>query len=285
MPRPARPNIRRRARPSRVLAAGIALAAAGILLAGPLRNAPGVRAVPAATSRVLLPVVEASASVRQSAGRWIGNLRDADQLAAENEALRGELANLQVERALSLARIEELRDAGALAQEIPRAALYTQTAPVLGSVLDGRVRRLWIGLGAREGVRPGQAVLGPEGIVGMVAQTTADHALVQLVTDASSRWGAEAHERAEGGVVRGTGRADHLEFRLEKTTTRIEVGDLVATSGRRGSTAPAGIPIGRVVEVGIDSDGERRVVLAPASKAEELRHVFILSEEQIAWNP
>jgi rod shape-determining protein MreC len=209
----------------------------------------------------------------------------ADELRAENDALRAALAQTVAERASAESLGRALDDEVLLAGNLPRIAPETIQARVLSPVIDGRRRRLWIDRGRVDGLSEGLTVLGTHGVVGVVREVHANQALVQLMSDEGSRWGAEIAGRADAGVVAGTGRPDAFELLLEKTAADVEQGDAVVTSGRRGSTIPAGLPLAVVERVDVDPGGERRVVLAPLEQAESLRHVFVLNAPQLAWEP
>ncbi|MCB2154266.1 rod shape-determining protein MreC [bacterium] len=234
---------------------------------------------------LLVPIVEAGAKVNHEAEQiWLGFF-GTTSIIEENARLREELARLQVEQAAARTEAAALSQAVVLGGELPKFAPSSQSAQVLASVPDGRRRSLWIDRGWNEGIGEGQVVLGPHGVLGTIQEAHPHHAIVQLLTDEQSRWGGEVTNRGEAGVVHGTGRSDALEFQLELTTTEIEPGDVVITSGKRGSAVPAGLPLGRVREVTLDKSGERHAVLEPTDPAEELRTVFILDAEQIPWEP
>ncbi len=241
-----------------------------------------VRSIAAA---VFSPFMKLGAGINGAVARPLAGIFDAGRVREENEALRAELARMMAERAAAAGRVAELESAVLLGESLPEISTDVRTARVLAPVPDGSARRLWIDMGGAEPAREGQTVLGPHGIVGRVREVHGRHAIVQMITDADSQWGGESVERTEGGVVHGTGDDDRLAFRLERTTTELEPGDEVVTSGLRGSVVPAGLPIGIVREVVVDESGERHAVLDPFERGERLRHVYLLDEQQFAWEP
>ncbi|MDK2970615.1 MAG: rod shape-determining protein MreC [Candidatus Sumerlaeota bacterium] len=276
---------RTRHRPRRLaVAAGalVALSAAMLFVQSRVTPAPAVRQAGVSVS---LPLVEAGAGIRErSANVWTG-LFEADQLRAENERLRESIATLRLQKAAAETLAAERAQAGELAAALPAFAPHSRPAPVIAPLLDGRERLLWIGLGQADGIAEGQAVLGPEGLLGAVRDVYDHHALVLLSTDPQSRWGGEVRERGELGIVHGTGSTDSLEFRLERTAATLEPGDVVQTSGTRGSLIPAGIPLGVVDKVSVTGAGERRARLIVPEVAGDLRTVFVLDARQIEWEP
>lgn len=268
---------RTRRQPRHVLAAGTALLGVSLLLVyvSATRGVPGAESLRSTAVSAAMPVVDAGSGLSQwTATTWSG-LAGAHALREENARLERDLAAERLARAESETRAMEWRDAAALVESLPDFAPQVRTARVVAPVLDARHQRLWINLGSEHGLRTGQAVLGPRGLIGSVKEVHPRNALVQLLTDRDSRWGAEAIERSESGIVHGSGDRTRVEFRLEKTTTTVQPGDWVKTSGTRGSLVPSGIPIGEVVALEQDHRGERHAVLALPDDPLDLRHVFV----------
>lgn len=266
------------------LAAGVALAAASALLVVQ-RTSSDIGLARDAAAAVGGPIASAGATVNDGVSRAWSGLFAADGLRAENEALRQELAALRLESAASAARVQELGAAVIVGESLPEVAPAAMTARVLGPVPDGAARRIWIDAGAEDALQVGQTVVGPQGVLGRVHAVHGSRAIVQLLSDASSRWGGEIAARGERGVVQGTGREGRLILRLETTAAEVAEGDVVVTSGAAGSALPAGLPLGTVAEVAVGDEGERHAVVEPAGTAEGLRHVFVLDERQIPWEP
>jgi cell shape-determining protein MreC len=182
------------------------------------------------------------------------------------------------------ARLAEQEGAEGLWDVASNHAPRAMAARVIAPVVDGTRRRLWIAIPDGAHVFRGQVVMGPAGVLGTVREVHARDAMVQLLADGESRWGAELREVLEAGVLQGTGSAGVAEFRPEQTAATLAPGDVVVTSGRKGSTAPAGLPLGTVREVSTDFRGEKRAVLDLAEPGEGLRTVYLLEARQEDWN-
>jgi len=232
-----------------------------------------------------MPAVESGRAARGFLGQLRQAMSGAADLTAENERLRRKLAEAEISRANAETRIEEFNHSTLLAAQLPSYAPFTQTAPVIAPLLDGKKRGLWIGLGIKDGLEPGQAVIGPNGVIGAIDETWISHSTVRLLTDRDSRWGGELDANSELGIVSGTGDGQTVVLQPDKTAVEIEPGDQVLTSGTRGSLAPSGLLLGTVIDVGIDDNGERSATLIIPEQGEELRHVYILNQKQIAWEP
>ncbi|MBX3727841.1 MAG: rod shape-determining protein MreC [Candidatus Sumerlaeia bacterium] len=272
-----------RTRPVLLTGAALAVLSVGLLFVQSRLSAlQGARHAGVAAT---LPLAEAGANLRHRLAAAAAGLSDSDPQDEEIERLRTEVATLRLELAQAHTLAAERAQSGRLADGLPEFAPRARPAPVIAPVIDGRQRLLWIGRGRRDAIIAGQAVVGPEGLLGTVRQVHERHALVQLLSDPASRWGGEVRQHSELGIVAGTGSADSLEFRLERAAAPVQPGDVVETSGTKGSLLPAGIPIGTVTSLGITRTGERRAVLVPAQSVEGLRTVFVLDAPQLGWEP
>lgn len=231
------------------------------------------------------PVAGAGSAVNEGVARVWSGWFAGDELRSENEALKAEVAQLRLEKATLADRVAEMEDASVVTQALPDWADRLTWARVLGEVPDKGARRLWIEVGADDAIATGQIVVSADGVLGRVYSVHGRRAIVQLLTDAASRWGGQVAGRGELGVLEGTGSEERLVLRLETTAATVEVGDGVATSGMRGSAATAGLALGTVVDVTVGDEGERHAVVAPTASAKGLRHAFVLDESQISWEP
>ena len=198
---------RKRRHPRHLLAAGAALVVLSAVLAVVQRSEAGFGSVRDVGTAAMMPFVEAGKGTRN----FFNNIRlayvETGEVRAENEALRAELARLQVEKARAQSRAEEFDQSRIFSANVPDFAPRAQTAPVISAVLDGKRRQLWIGLGRDHGIEEGQTVLGPRGVVGTVRDARSGHAIVQLVTDRDSKWGGRVDRAGELGILSGMGTA------------------------------------------------------------------------------
>ncbi len=199
-------------------------------------------------------------------------LSERGRLLGENQALKTELAQLQSENAqlkVELARLER-------ALEIRRAQAprVVAIAPVVGEDLSGLYRRLLLGMGARQGLRPGMPVTAPQGLVGLVVEVEEDRALVRTLLDPEGQIGVRPAQGPGRGIARGAppGRLV-AEF---PPSVRLKPGDLVVTGAVLG-LFPDGIPVGRVEQVEEVQGGLKlRAWLKPLVDLSLLEEVYIL---------
>ncbi|TBH21737.1 rod shape-determining protein MreC [Thermus thermamylovorans] len=202
----------------------------------------------------------------------MGALLDRRDLLAENRALRERVAllegenrrlTLEVERLSRVLEVRQLQAPGVVA-----------VAPVVGEDLSGLYRRLLLGLGERDGLRPGMPVTAPQGLVGLVVEVGERQALVRTLLDPESQVGV----RPEGGPGRGVARGappDRLVAEFPPTV-RVEPGDLLLTGAPLG-LFPDGIPVGRVERVERVQGGlKQRAWVRPLVELSLLEEVIVL---------
>lgn len=225
--------------------------------------------VTAPVDRALTAVFEPVASFLSDAGS-LNDLRDENrQLRVENEELRNKLT-AQTQNEDRVAELEQaLKITQGDASQVRLAAnIVSRDSSPFSAVVS-------IDRGTNAGVRQGMVVTSAQGtLVGTVTKAFADHAFVRLVTDTQSKVAAEVLESKADGIVRGTpGRG--LTFDLAQAD--IKVGDTVVTSALTGRY-PAGIPIGRVTEVGgSPQDLYRKVKLEPLVRLSTATTVLVLT--------
>lgn len=206
---------------------------------------------------------------------WLGNVANIAALQAENERLR----TLQSSAAFYTEEIDRLkRDYDALRKLLDVAATETRTAlPADVIQYFPLERRVTLNVGTAHGVQVRHAVVGADGLVGVV-QTVSDRSCqVLLISSPLCAVGAVAVERDPPtiGIVKGENE-DAVTFDLYGSKAPIAIGDLIATSGL-SERIPRGIPIGRVVEVDDDPEnGIRRARVFPFVRIGRLREVVVL---------
>jgi len=165
-------------------------------------------------------------------------------LLAENQRLKEEVARLTTENARL--RLEVARLARALEVKAGQAPGVVAVAPVVAEDASGLYRRLVLGLGSQDGLRPGMPVTAPQGLVGLVVEVEAHRALVRTLLDPESRVGVRVGEKPGRGVARGA--PPGLLVAEFPPTVAVAPGDLLLTGATLG-LFPDGIPVGRVERV------------------------------------
>ena len=188
--------------------------------------------------------------------------------------LEGQLAAREGE----LRQLEwQLRDLelllGARRNQTPSALV---AAPVIGRSATAVGDTLTLGLGERNGIAPQMPVTAPEGLVGIVIDTTSRTAVVRTVLDPQSRVGVTVRGKGGQGVVVGdaSGLLRVDRFIVDQPVT---IGDVIE-SNAVGGLFPRGLPVGVVVEVLPPDPNElrRSFMVAPTVDIATLLEVVVV---------
>lgn len=208
--------------------------------------------------------------VRRVWGGYVGLRR----VKAENEELRRQLDNLQIELQRQRALADRSRGLENLLSLRDKSTLTTMAATIIAAGATPDFRTLTIDRGARDGLRSDMAVIAPAGIVGRVVMPSARAAKVQLLVDRNAAAGAIVERsRAQGVVVGGGDERLRLEYVSE--VADISVGDIVMTSGIDG-IFPKGFAIGRVESVEKSGGAYKRITVKPAVDFRGLEDVLVV---------
>ncbi len=204
-----------------------------------------------------------------------GATGDAVSLAAENEALRAEVAELrgQVDQAANNeAELADLRSAVGIevADDLP-----TLVARVTADRTSPTNRTLEIDRGEDDGLAIGQSVVTGEGLIGQIIAVAAQSATVRPITDPRIVLGVTSPVSGAVGVAEGRGSGRRLALSLvERDRDVVRSGASFVTSGFDRSVFPPGIPVGSFQ---LDSDGS--LTLVPSADLERPGFVSVILTE------
>lgn len=171
--------------------------------------------------------------------------------ASENARLKNELERSH-QRLIEARAIElENRRLKALLKLNRDVADEIATARIVGSTFDSSRRLATLAAGSTSGIRIGQPVRAPEGLIGRIVEVGRWASRVLLITDGASN--VPVHLVRNGIPAMATGRGDGtIELKpLELGENPFRRGDIFATSGT-GGIYPPGIPVAIVVQVARD---------------------------------
>ena len=247
----------------------------------------GLHAVQRGSLEALAPIQEGTNKALKPARDlfgWFGDTLDAqderDRLAGERDALRSEVAQLQVaNRELEqLKGLQEMNTTGGLQQYDPVQSRVYQRSP------STWFQTVTINKGSSDGVAVDDPVVNGQGLIGKVKSVSDGNAVVMLLTDQDFGVSALAPKRGEPGSITpiaGSGSGELL-FDLVDNAEEVQTGDLIVTAGtssaRLPSVYPRSILIGTVKRIE-EGDGEldRRVHVAPAADLLHLDIVQVLT--------
>lgn len=212
------------------------------------------------------------AYAEDAAGDAIQNATASDssftQLRDENAQLKAQLAELEEYRG-EAQRLQGLLD---LSDKYDFSGV---TGRVIGKGTDAWNRVVTLNVGSASGVERGLPVIGGSGLVGQVIEVSPLTCRVRLISDPQSGVSVVLQSNRAEGVVRGS-IAGLLYLEDLDTSTEVNVGDVVITSGLGGSYF-RGVALGTVVNV-INAAGtsDRTIVVEPFSSADPLEELTVV---------
>ncbi len=200
------------------------------------------------------PAQRAVGGALGAAGDALGGLGgdDEERLQRENDALRRRVLELEGTQAAGeqLRQLLQLKDQGDYTVVPARVVGYGAFQP-FGSTVT-------LDAGSDDGVREDMTVTSGSGLVGKVVRVAARTSTVSLLTDPVFSVGVRVNGQAGSfGIASGSGRGE-LALQLVDLPGggQLSVGDALVTAG--SDTFAAGVPVGRVSEVGAAVSGAGR---------------------------
>jgi len=148
------------------------------------------------------------------------------------------------------------------------------SAPVISRVPGGWWQQLLLGKGSLEGVKVGQAVLAPGGLIGLVSSTTPTTATVTLLTDPTSRVGVWVARNRHHALLSGLGTSRPVARFLEKDP-QVQPGDVVLTSPA-STLVPPNLPVGVVQSIDERADPAPEAVVQLIAPVDAVDWVQVL---------
>ena len=146
--------------------------------------------------------------------------------SAQSEWLRS-AQQLERQAGLQQLQADNQRLRGML--ELERQGGGRVSAPVISRDPGGWWQQLELGKGSLEGIRAGDPVLAPGGLIGRVSSVTPSTARVQLLTDSGSRVGVWVARVQHHGLLVGQGTA-RPQLQFLENDTGVRPGDVITTS-------------------------------------------------------
>ena len=258
----------------------VALAAMSVLSANasPLTNLAGI-------------VVSPFRATYTAIAAWFNDFqnyyKDTTHMAAENAAMRQQIARMEEEIRLAEADREENRRLRELLNltEQRRDLSDLEAAMITEHAVSNWTSSLTLNKGTSLGVEVGDCVIDETGaLVGVIDQAGTNWSTVLTLVDTDTSLGAQIFRTKDLGVAQGDFslmRENRLRLDYLHVDCSLLTGDLVVTSGL-GEHYPSGLVIGSVEKVQVDDSGASSyAIIVPAVDFDALTEVFVIKSFEI----
>lgn len=192
-----------------------------------------------------------------------------DQLEAENQRLRQQLADAAVDKATA-ARLAELNLSARSAGYRVLPARVTALSP--GQGFEWTVT---LDAGTSSGVRIDQTVTDGHGLVGRIVEVDESSSVVLLAIDPGSGVGVRDLRSGQLGLAKGAG-TDGFSFIPLDPESHVSVGDRLVTGPAGSSSYVPGLALGTVRSVHSSADGTTSAAVDPETSPTGLDLVGVI---------
>jgi len=214
-------------------------------------------------------------------GGW-ANYIDLRHTRQQNHDLQEQIARLRLEQAAFAEDAIQGHRLQALLDFQQHYVSTTVAAQVIGTSGSDLSRLVYIDKGAKDGLKPDQAVITPDGVVGKLRDVFPHTSQVLLINDQTSGAGVLLTSTRIRAILRGstTGR---IQINNLTPDSRIKPGEQVLTSGG-DQVYPRGLPVGTIESIATDPDHQpyTLIQLRPAANLNQLEEVLIITGTQPA---
>ena len=204
---------------------------------------------------------------------WVGDLgvsrSELQELRNQNDELKARVATLE-EQVLQYQQVSQL---------VATAANANQTgvvASIIGLPQNNWSQVITLDRGSKSGIKVGQPVVGPHGVIGQVTMVGSTYSRVRLITDQASGVASLIQRTRVEGVTRGSVSGEvTLDF-IGADADVLE-GDVVITSGS-GGIYPRGLLVGTIVAITNNKTAlYQDLTIEPADHIASIEAVMVLT--------
>ena len=213
-------------------------------------------------------------------GEWLSEQFSTRRtILAENARLREERLRMhtRLEKLNALeAENRRLRNLLGSSEKVAESVLV---AELISVDMDPFSRRIVLNKGARDGVSPGQALIGSNGVMGQIIHVGPFTSNALLITDPSHALPVQIRRNGLRAVALGTGPLNLLKLSYVPNNADVQIDDRIVTSGL-GSRFLSGYPVGKVVEIRRDQGQPfAEVYVEPSAMLERTREVLLVRSD------
>ena len=255
------------------------LLAAGL---GILSSATGQSVPDMVVQAVMSPIKGAANALTKQAEQYYSYMFRYEALAAENEALRAQIANMEdtARKADSVTRENER-----LRQMLNLKSVHEDYDIVDANIISWSstdwTNYITISRGSNAGIAADMCAITATGqVVGLVTSVGPNYAVVKTVLDSTLEISCIIASSGYNGMVKGGyydyNAMNHLIMDYLPSNAIIRNKDQVVTSG--STVYPRGLIVGHIVDAGFDDTGVAKyAVLEPAAEIASLEQIFIIT--------
>jgi rod shape-determining protein MreC len=222
------------------------------------------------------PFEKALVWTQNTTSGWWRNYLYLRGVRAENRDLKQQIERMRLEQVRLSEDAEQARRLQLLLAFKEKFISQTLAAQVIGSSGSEKSRSIYIDKGSHDGVKPDQAVITGQGIVGKVLSVYGSTSLVLLINDQSSGVGVILEKSRLQGVLRGSATGQVMVEKILNDET-VQPGERVLTSGG-DQIFPKGLDVGTVAKVNPGKDSFLEIRLQPAAHLSKLEEVLVVTK-------
>ncbi|MGF1758512.1 rod shape-determining protein MreC [Photobacterium sagamiensis] len=205
-----------------------------------------------------------------------GQLSSHQRLLTKNKALKRDVLVMQSDVLL----LDQLKQENQRLRELLGSPFVRDERKMIAQVMavdsDPYSHQVMIDKGRTDGVYEGQPVINEKGIVGQVSYVGAHNSRVLLLIDPTHAIPVQVVRNDIRVIASGSGESDLVQLEHVPSSTDIEVGDLLVTSGL-GGRYPEGYPVANVTEFSFDNKRPFAQIKArPTVQFDRLRYLLLV---------
>ena len=231
---------------------------------------------------LMAPLKAGAKALTQQAEQFYGYMFNYESLAAENEALKARIADMEDEARQADSyqrenqRLRKLLDLTSTHEDYELVDAYV----IAWSSTDWS-STVTVNKGTNAGIQLDMCAITANGeVVGLVTEVGENFAVVKTVLDSSLEISATIASSGYRGMVQGgykSGRKDLLKMDYLPSGAIIRNNDQVVTSG--STVYPRNLIMGHIVDAGFDETGVAKyAIIEPAADLGRLEQLFILTD-------
>ena len=247
-----------------------------------LSNVTGQTIPDMVTQAALAPFRAAGNALTKQAEQYYSYMFRYEALAAENEQLKAQIAQMEdVARQADAVSRENARLRNQLDFLSTHESYKTVDAYIIAWSSTDWTNTFTINRGTNAGIEENLCVITANGeVVGLVTEAGPNYAIVKTVLDSTLEISATITSSGYNGMVsRGyiDGHETFLKMEYLPSSAVIRNKDQVVTSG--STVYPKGLILGNVVDAGFEETGVAKfAVLDPAADISSMEQVFVITE-------